>query len=405
MRFTFLFVLFITACLEDPLHKDLCGNDCAINLDGDLLLDEEASAYAEEIKNCGVGQLHCEDGIQTCQGWRTEFTEQCNTELVELCDGYPLNTVFGRYSSLNDCNEGQVGVCDSQIKMCTNIGWQCIKPSTYGEERCDGLDNNCDNRTDESDGMVYINPPFRYNAPLETANVGTCRPGVIQCIAATEVYVGEVDPAREQCANNIDEDCDGLTDESNQDPTAAFYLSLDFSGSMDEEIEAVITAICEWSLDPQFDQSVFGVDAVSVVGYSPSFRHQITDFTTAEQACEKLTEFYNSGPITNGDEFMPFSMVQSMSSEYHWPEGLDRKIIMFSDEVPHYNTSHLTRDDDALIEVCEENLDLEVGFFVTNDNAPSWQHMVVGCDGWVEILGVSVSSMLEALNRQFRGTC
>jgi len=75
-------------------------------------------------------------------------------------------------------------------------------------ESCNLLDDDCDGATDEEN-------PGGGAACGETA--GACEAGTLTCLAGRLECVGGTGPTAERC-NNLDDDCDGITDE---DPTDA----------------------------------------------------------------------------------------------------------------------------------------------------------------------------------------
>ncbi len=401
----FLFSSLSSSCLEDPLHVERCGNSCAVDSNGNFLIGVDAEAYADEIYNCGLGTLTCYNSAEVCEGWRVSHHDDCSHPIIKECDGYPLDTTFGVENYLNDCNDFKTGVCAYTKKVCFSDGWHCSLPEYYGDEFCDGLDNNCSGEVDEEDLLVYTRPLFKYDYPIETVNNGICQAGVVRCVDGHEIYVGEQGPETEICGTQIDEDCDGFVDETELDLNAAFYLSVDFSDSMSYQIEALISAICQWSDDDQFARSRFAIDAVAIDNTGIGYRRKITDFTDAVSACIELREFYTSDMPVVGSEFVAYSMMQSFRDEYHWPENLDKNIIMFTDEPYQGDPRNTISDDISLINMCNSNPDVELGFFINTSYLSSWQSMIDGCGVWVQDLGYDTQSTLYALNKRFRGEC
>ncbi|MDP3505836.1 MAG: hypothetical protein Q8S33_36165 [Myxococcales bacterium] len=72
------------------------------------------------------------------------------------------------------------------------------------EEVCNGIDDTCDGRVDETF-------PSR-DAACTSGQLGVCAPGKTICLLGTEVCEAQARPTVEQC-NQLDDDCDGQRDE------------------------------------------------------------------------------------------------------------------------------------------------------------------------------------------------
>ena len=84
-----------------------------------------------------------------------------------------------------------------------------------GDEVCDGVDDDCDNFVDE--GFTYDGIAIGEFCVGE----GICGIGLVECASglnaatcSTNPYGSESQAVEEVCANSLDDDCDGATDES-----------------------------------------------------------------------------------------------------------------------------------------------------------------------------------------------
>ncbi len=114
-----------------------------------------------------------------------------------------------------DCVDGQtracgsdVGACQAGTQTCTDGAFgPCLGALEPGEETCNDIDDNCDGTTDE--GCQCVTGDIRACGE----STGACQPGQQRCDAgAWGACLGATGPQPETC-NGIDDDCDGATDE------------------------------------------------------------------------------------------------------------------------------------------------------------------------------------------------
>ena len=212
---------WVSCTARQPVEEQCDGedNDCDSRVDEEL----ECLCTVEDVGNlmpCFEAPLLCGQGFKTCECADAQCTEMRMTPCSALCSYLPQPQQE----------------CDPRIGI------------VLQQEECNNFDEDCDQNIDEMLTQAC------YTGPPDTLFVGVCQPGEVYCERGTwgsqteagdflpGICSGEVTPQEEIC-NGADDDCDGVVDYGEQIRETDILFIVDWSGSMDDEIEAVKIAL------------------------------------------------------------------------------------------------------------------------------------------------------------------
>jgi hypothetical protein len=168
-------------------------------------------------------------GWGTCDGQVKPKTEDCATAEDDDCDGTPNQASAGcvcAVGSMQQCytfatGTPGTGICQYGVQSCNSLGtgWDgCtgdVGPQAV-EDCGTPVDDNCDSQINENCSCTPGASAYCYSGAVGTDNNPPCKGGMHQCNPDGHGYgpcVGEVDPVAEDCATQIDENCNGVVNE------------------------------------------------------------------------------------------------------------------------------------------------------------------------------------------------
>jgi hypothetical protein len=196
-----------------PAPTEACegtDDDCdgAVDEDCACLNGDTQSCYSGPMGTQGMGT--CAGGTQTCQGGAWGPCEGETTPAAEACDGLDSDcdgqVDDGDPGGGAACMTGAPGVCAAGTTACVAGQVVCNQTAVASPEACDGLDNNCNGQVDDGDPGGGI--------ACMTGLPGVCAAGVTACQGGS-VTCSQTTAVSAEACDNLDNNCNGQADEGN----------------------------------------------------------------------------------------------------------------------------------------------------------------------------------------------
>ena len=184
--------------LVDAADPDLTGVAVACTCDDVALTCDNGPRFGV----CQTGVTACTAGQIVCHGTGTPGTEVCDGVDNNCNNQTDENIPVGAA-----CDGPDADLCPEGNLICQNGMTVCSDNTGNNIETCNNFDDNCNGQTDEG------NPGGGASCG---STIGACSPGTTVCQGGGLVCVGGQGPVPETC-NGVDDDCNGVVDNSPTD--------------------------------------------------------------------------------------------------------------------------------------------------------------------------------------------
>jgi Notch-like protein len=196
---------------------------------------------AQAFGICAAGTTLCTNGGIQCTPGVALQSELCNLVDDDCNNLTDENNPEGGAA----CAAAAPGICANGTETCINGMIQCAAGQPLPAEICNGADDDCDNSIDEGD-------PGGGGACVAMAN-GICATGTESCTGGMLVCDPGTPLANEICNNNLDDDCNGLVDDTCSN---CMGITQDCDGMNGNGCECVGTGCCNTACQTQHSNGV-----------------------------------------------------------------------------------------------------------------------------------------------------
>lgn len=374
---------WISCSAVQPTEEECNGADD----DCDGQIDEQLNCLCTiedvgELQPCSEPPLLCGQGFKMCECANEDCTEMRMTDCQAICAYFPPAPPV---------------VCDARVGI------------ALAQEMCNNFDEDCDQDIDENLTSQC------YTGDVATLDVGLCVSGEVYCrqgvwgndnngVFDPGLCLGEVTPQNEIC-DNQDNDCDGVTDYGDTIRDTDILFIVDWSGSMDDEINAVRSALNRFAQHYSDEEALqWGLIVGPKAGPDGrgEFLIKVSDIAPFDAFLQSFSGLGNQGMDTGAEMLRDaiYLSIQNITAgadidieaaewvsptgslpakeEFviNWRQNSDRIVIVFTDEEPQtFLRPRIT--DENVINAIQSALNLKFYAFVPLHWAGNqWQDII-----------------------------
>lgn len=211
-------------------------NDCDGEIDervtSTFYLDSDDDGFG--ITNQGVQACQRPRGYSPTHGDCDDSNSNINPNADEECDTVDNNCASGTDEGCEcvtgrtqACGTSNTGECTLGTQTCVDGRWgDCVDNIDPQPETCNGKDDDCDTAIDEDVKLTFYRDfdEDTYGSALDTTLACDTPEGYVEDNTDCDDSSAEIKPGQTEVCDEVDNDCDGLTDE---DVQTAYYMDSD----------------------------------------------------------------------------------------------------------------------------------------------------------------------------------
>ena len=354
---------------------------CTTPGEGNPLKPVQNNPYSEIVFEDVASELSLYDNNSTVDS----NSQDCSNS--EKRSYYPDNDGDGfglKAGAVYGCIQPQGYVPAEKALDCNDNPTDPLAPYIHpgAAEVCDGLDNDCDGKTDEAPNGEKLRLHF-YDGPVGTSGVGVCEPGIKMCLNGVwQITAEPVKPTAEIC-DSLDNDCDGQTDTIFQDEPLDIYIAIQDSDSIRAVDPESLRFLASKAMIDSAGENFYGNPSIfAFAGWS--YNNFVADKDLLSDRIDYLKDSYASDSLGESAD-LDFGLRIGIDSLISYSASDHKKVILL---IADGNNVHPEEDQRTTADVRQAALENNVkiyGIYLDHNSQGDEFYFQQATDGYLRV--------------------